>query len=277
MDQETKIIPQILSFFDLSQPTIISPIKQGISNHNYFVETVEDVFVVKFLVGQTAVNIENDIAIQQQLLSLNITSPNYLRSASGTHIYNNQGLQAVISRKIDGIVPTKMNMKLAFEFGQKLSVFHTAVTKLPHPNANSLMNPEISGVYSVIFSHDLPRGIIHGDFHLGNALVSSDQEKIMAILDFEEAAENLFLVDLAVTIMAICTATDDYVLDDDLIRATIRGYQSHRTLCKAEKGLLPEAIKYAANTWIKWFEGNKFERYAQKHRARLNSFVGGIC
>jgi Ser/Thr protein kinase RdoA (MazF antagonist) len=274
MSQETKMIPQILSFFDLGQPVKISPIKQGISNHNYFVETAEDVFVVKFLVGQTAVNIENDIAIQKQLASLNMATPSYLYSTSGNYVYKKQGLQAVISRKIEGIVPTKINLKLAFEFGQKLSLFHRAVTKLPHPNANSLMNPKVSGVPSVIFSHDLPRGIIHGDFHLGNALVSSAQNRVIAILDFEEAAENLFLVDLAVTIMAICTSTNDDVLDYGLMKETIRGYQSHRKLCKLEQGLLPEGINYAAKTWIKWFEDNNYVAYAQKHRVRLNSFVG---
>jgi len=268
------MMPQILSFFDLGQPVNISAIKQGLSNHNYLVETAEDVFVVKFLVGQTAVNIENDIAIQKQLLRLNITTPTYLRSADGTYIYKNEDLQAVISKRIPGIVPNQMNLKLAFEFGQKLSVFHTAVTQLPHPNLNSLMNPEVSGVHSIVFAHDLPKGIIHGDFHLGNTLVSSAQDKIIAILDFEEAAENLFLIDLAVTIMAICTATNDDTLDTGLIQETIRGYQSRRTLSQAERELLPEAIQYAAKTWIKWFEDNKFERYAQKHRARLNSIVG---
>lgn len=271
------MIPQIMSFFNLGEPVRISPIKQGISNQNYFVETAKDVFVIKFLVGQTAVNIENDIAIQKQLLSLNVTTPTYLLSASGTYIYKNEGLQAVVSRKIAGIVPSKMNLELAFEFGQKLSIFHTAVTELPYPNDKSLINPEVSGVSSVIFAHDLPKGIIHGDFHLGNALVSSNQNKVIAILDFEEAAENLFLVDLAVTIMAICSSTDDYALDDGLIRETIHGYQSCRILCKAERELLPEAIKYAAKTWINWFEDNSFDRYAQKHRARLNSYVGGIC
>jgi len=271
MDQETELIPQILTFFDLGQPEEISPIKQGISNHNYFVETAEDVFVVKFLVGETAVNIENDIAIQKQLLRQNVTTPNYLPSPNGTYIYKNEGVQAVISKKITGIVPNQMNLKLAFEFGQKLSIFHKAVTKLPHPNPKNLMNPEISGVHSVIFSHDLPKGIIHGDFHLGNALVNSDQDTVIAILDFEEAAENLFLVDLAVTIMAICSSTEDYALNQGLIRETIRGYQSCRILGKAERELLSEALKYAAKTWIKWFEDNNFERYAQKHRARLNS------
>ena len=108
---------------------------------------------------------------------------------------------------------------------------------------------------------------------MGNTLVNSEQDKVIAILDFEEAAENLLLVDLAVTIMAICTATNDYALDDDLIRETIRGYESHRRLCKTEQDLLPEAVNYAAKTWIKWFEDNNYARYAQKHQARLSSFV----
>ena len=42
-----------------------------------------------------------------------------------------------------------------------------------------------------MFESDIPSGIIHGDFHIGNLLVTSrTSAKIAAMLDFEEAEEN---------------------------------------------------------------------------------------
>ena len=101
-----------------------------------------------------------------------------------------------------------------------------------------------------------------------------NQDQVIAILDFEETSENLFLIDLALTIMAICVSTNEHVIDMKLVRETIYGYQSIRSLSKAEKDLLPEAINYSAKAWIKWFRDNHYEKYAKKHEDRLKSFAG---
>ena len=58
--------------------------------------------------------------------------------------------EAVVSSKIGGTVPKQMSVQLANEFGEKLAIFHRAVTELPHANGRSLMNPQLSGVRSTI-------------------------------------------------------------------------------------------------------------------------------
>ncbi|OGM21912.1 hypothetical protein A2714_04615 [Candidatus Woesebacteria bacterium RIFCSPHIGHO2_01_FULL_38_9] len=274
ISSEVDSIPEIISFFGLSAPLTIYPIGDGVANHNYAVRTVQGEFVVKFLVAQSVESIENDIAIQKQLNEAGISTPEYLQSEQDMYIFNAHNLIAVVSQKIDGVIPREVNIKLANDFGRKLATFHENVVQLPHPNKKGLMNPAVSGINSSIFSLSLPKGIIHGDFHLGNVLVDQvSQDQIVAVLDFEEAGENLFVVDLAVTVMGVCSSTDGYAVDIDLIQKVIKGYNSTRNLSDLEKTHFTEAVRYSAETWIKWFKENNYEKYAEKHKKRLESFT----
>ena len=272
-NKKTQAVTQILSYFNLGNLLDILPIKQGISNSNYFVNTTQGKFVLKFLIGQSEESIKNDISIQKQLSKVGIEAPVYVQNEVGRYIYKNDKLKAVVAKKIDGIVPRITNDKLAKEFGEKLSMFHTSVLQLPNQNNKGLMNPQISGIRSDIFSQHLPKGVIHGDFHLGNTLVNSNQDKIVAILDFEEAGTNLFLIDLAVTVMGVCSLEDPSSINLNLVRKVIQGYQSVRSLSSEEKESFSEAIKYSAETWIKWFRNNNYEKYAKRHRYLLDSIT----
>lgn len=269
---EIDVIPEILQFFSLEVPTKIQLIKESISNHNYLVETPNGKYVVRFLVNQSIESIKNDVIIQKKLAKVNVYAPKYIQNNAGVYVFNRKTITAVVSKKLDGIMPRITNTKLAYEFGHKLALFHSSIDQLPHINNKGLMNPQVSGISSSIYSMPLPSGIIHGDFHLGNVLVDSDsEEKILAILDFEEAGKNLYIVDLAVTIMAICSLKNN-VMDPALIKETFQGYEAVRKLKSIEKEVFSEAAKYAAKTWIKWFKENDYDKYAKRHQERLDTF-----
>lgn len=272
MEEEIRAIPSLMSFFSLSAPMEMVPVKEGISNHNYRVKAAEGEFIVKFLIHQSVEQVENDIAIQRQLQRGGIEAPVYLQSEGGAYIYQIGNLKAVSSRKIEGITPRNVSPQLAEAFGRTLARFHHCVTHLPHPNVRGLLNPAVSDIQSDVFAQVLPRGVIHGDFHPGNVLVDSHQNTITAILDFEDAGENLFLVDLAVTILGVCFAADDGTMNAALVQAAINGYQSIRALTHAEQTWFPLAVQYAADTWIKWFTDRGYERYAAQHQERLHRF-----
>lgn len=273
IEREAAAIPTVMSCFSLAVPTEISPVKEGISNHNYLAKTADGEYIVKFLIHQDVEDVENDVAVQNQLRQGSITTPVYLQQRDGAYLFRDGDLKAVVSRKIAGSIPRQANPPLAQEFGRMLAVFHTCVTRLPHPRDRGLMNPGVSGIPSDIFSQALPKGVIHGDFHLGNALLCPrDPNRLAAMLDFEEAGENLFLVDLAVTTMGVCFSGGDNAADPRLVQALMRGYQRIRTLTDTEKSLFPEAVQYAAEAWIKWFSEQGYQRYAEDHRGRLNRF-----
>ena len=267
-------IPDVLAYFALGTSLDILPIKDGISNRNFFANTEHGDYIVKFLVNQPIATLENDLAIQKQLKRVGIHAPEYLQSADGSYVYKEGDIKAVISRKIDGVPPRKASPPLAYTLGQTLATFHFAVTNLPNPQHTGLLHPSVSGVQSEIFAQSFPRGIIHGDFHLGNALVSPhNPDQLIAILDFEEAHDNQYLADLAVMLMAVCASLDGEALDLRLTQAAISGYQSVRALTDQEKLVLPAAVQYAAHTWIKWFLAHGYTRYATQQHTRLNSFM----
>ncbi len=195
---EADSIPDVLSFFGVGICLGIAPISNGIANHNYVVSTDQGDFVVKFLVTQTPETIENDVAIQQQLSQAGVGTAHYRRSRDGEYLYRgHHNLNTVISEKIDGVPPRQMSAGLVSDIGRHLALFHTSEVACPNPNeAGSLMKPGVSGAHTewarTLLDQPLPRGIIHGDLHNGNALVDPrHQDRVIAILDFEEAGENL--------------------------------------------------------------------------------------
>lgn len=272
-DNEIALIPEILSFYDLDHPLGITPVTLGISNHNYIVTTPQNEFVVKFLINQPVETIENDVAIQKALANAGIGAPRYLSNRDGIFVFDHGHHRAVVSRRIHGVVPKVITLQLAREFGCTLAGFHMVVTYLPQPNTKGLMNPGTSGIKSPLFSQGLPTGIIHGDFHLGNALVDlATQERLVAICDFEEAGENVYIVDLAVTVMGVCSY-DENIMDVALIREVIQGYKTLRPLSTQENTYFPDALEYAAHAWIQWFLANGYETYARNHQKRLETVM----
>jgi len=276
---EADNIPDVVSFFGVGLSRGIAPIKNGIANHNYVVSTDQGNFVVKFLVTQPPENIENDVAIQQQLSQAGVGSPHYLRNRDGDYLYRgHDNLNAVISEKLDGVSPRQMSADLVSGIGRHLALFHTSVVACPNPNqAGSLMNPGMSGDNTgwarTLLDQPLPRGIIHGDLHSGNVLVDPrHRDRVIALLDFEEAGENLYLIDLAVTLMSVSSSTSREAIEPELMRAAKQGYETVRRLTDQEVVWLPWAIRYTSEAWITWFVANGFDEYARKHQRRYDGF-----
>ncbi len=88
----------------------------------------------------------------------------------------------------------------------------------------------------------LPSGIIHGDLFPDNTLF--DGERLVALLDFEQAGTGPWLYDLAVCLTSWCYA-DDFL--PDRARALVAGYERCRALAAEERaGLATEARAAAA-------------------------------
>ncbi len=273
---EVNNIPQILSFFGLETVVKVVPITDGLGNHSYIVKTSQGEFVIKFLVTQKPVGIENDLAVQKQLLQIHVNTPTYLSNKVNEYIYTEDNQQAVVSKKMSGITPRYASKGLAYSIGRTLALFHKCIITLPHP-LKGWMSPDMFGMHTkeakLLFGRNLPQGITHGDMHLGNILVDPKKPDIVhAIFDFEEVGEDVLLVDLARSIMGVCYSKDEESLMPELIQAEIQGYESVRKLSDDEKTLLPQAVAYAADVCIKWFVDHKYEKYVEQHRKRAKSF-----
>lgn len=289
-ENERLAIPQILSFFGLGTAKDITVLSRGMANHNYLVATNEGAeYAVKFPIEETRESLENDLAIEEQLAAAGIGTSIYCQTTDGKFIFD-EGIVAVVSPKIEGIHPEIIDENVSFAIGKVLAQFHQAVIALPNPR-NSWLNPQIVARINSqedhlftqtarkfieegkkVYERELPKGIVHGDLHEENLLVNKDNpSEIMAIFDFEEAEENLFIIDVARTILATCTTDSGRKLDKSLIGAFIKGYSSQRALTPEEEKSFDEAIKYAAGACILWYMNNGFPQSAQNAISRIES------
>ena len=94
----------------------------------------------------------------------------------------------------------------------------------------------------------LPRQIVHGDFALGNLLVS--RGRVTGVLDFEIAGVDLRLTEVAA---ALTQSTDGLPADE--VAAFAHGYARHVRLTDAERAAVPTLIRYRALGSIVWRAG----------------------
>ena len=94
---------------------------------------------------------------------------------------------------------------------------------------------------------DLPAGVVHGDLFRDNVrwrdLPPGEPPAIECVLDWESAARDAWVYDLAVTLLAWCCGDR---LDGGLIQAMLSGYESVRPLTDPEREALPLALRSAA-------------------------------
>lgn len=291
-ENEQSEIPKVLSFFELGLLENASLLSGGTVNHNYLVVAKGgQEYVIKFPIEESKESLENDRAIEEQLSQAGIDSTVYCLAPNGEFIYD-EVIATVISPKIEGITPEKVDEQLSFAIGKVLADYHQAVTKLPNHhdgwlNQRVVIKPNTQEEHpftqqarryieegEVVFSQNLPKGIIHGDFYEGNLLVDpEDKSKITAIFDFEEAEENLFIVDITRTMLAVCTANEGTRLDRNLMKALQAGYTSVRPLEAEEIVAISAALKYAAGACILWYMNNAQETSARDVIARVKSLT----
>jgi homoserine kinase type II len=95
---------------------------------------------------------------------------------------------------------------------------------------------------------DVPRGIVHGDLFPSNAL--AENEKLVAILDWEEICHERLVLDLAMTVVG--HGWHDGKPVPERWHALRKGYESIRKLTPTEKATLPLFHEYATLSIAGW-------------------------
>ena len=291
MTDEMNELYEIMNIYKLGRVRSIELDELGLANHNYFVITDIDEYVVRFLVEQREESLENDLAIHDQLEELSILTPVYIRLKGREYVHQGNSYPVVIMKKITGLHPTETDNELCFEMGTSLAQFHQKVTNLP-VNHQGWFNKkkarldlgEFRGVLqtqieelviigSEIFKQSLPKGIIHGDFNENNILVDErDKYRISAMFDFEETEFNILLIDFAWTLAVISRSKNGLSIDFSKVRSLIAGYTSVRPFTLSESKMLKQAVCYVEGVAVMWFVNNNYLSLAKEHVSRANYF-----
>jgi Ser/Thr protein kinase RdoA (MazF antagonist) len=294
---EVAAIEAVLAFFGLGSAKLVAQTRLGTANQSFRVTTGTGTqYVVKMLIHQNPELLINELAIQQQLAVHNIVTPRYIQAPSGEYMYRPAGvtdLTAVISSAIPGVHPRVVNRALAFAMGSMLANYHAAVRSLPIAHRgwlnrktveqttaetkfsdvkNAALNLVAQG--SHMFVSDLPSGIIHGDFHIGNLLLRSERSaNIVAMLDFEEAGENLLLVDIAFGLFGSHSLATSRQQTHAVMVAFLDGYESVRPLEPIESAHLADAIAYVAGACSLWMYEQGYEANATHNIAIADALL----
>lgn len=111
-----------------------------------------------------------------------------------------------------------------------------------------------------IYTFSLPFGIIHGDLHSNNMIVTANGQ--IAVFDFESSENNLFIVDIARTAMSICS--ENLVFKKSLLDNLLKGYRSIRKITKNEMECFYDALLYASSAIAASLFNNKDEKRARE-------------
>ena len=239
----------IALFFGLGKVKDVSGISTWYSNKNFLVRTNIGAYVFRFIKKYNTRIIENEIAINTQLKWNGRINTNYLLSNNTWEfVYQRNWIVVVVSEKIEWAHPIKITDEMSFAIGKTLWEFHKCVTYIPYPwwhwllsfqstqdQANKLphslykekIQELLNRAKSIQIGIDLPEGIIHGDLHRENLLISGEHpETIVSILDMEHANSGILVLDIARSIIDICRDAVSYTHLDVYKRQVIAWYSN---------------------------------------------------
>ena len=143
---------------------------------------------------------------------------------------------------------------LVGEFGMGFALFDELFARA---EADDAWSPFLEGLQRdavqlrEVIPDDLPRGAIHGDLFPDN--VRFDGDRLRAILDLEELCRDWLALDLAMAFVG-CGWEDGRPVRERW-EALVRGYESLRSLERAERTAMPHLHRYATSGIAAWRYG----------------------
>jgi homoserine kinase type II len=273
----------IADLYDIGQLTDLTPLSLGISNSNYRLEAGELRFLLKVS------NDKGQKELQQEMeLLLYISKRGFpyslvpYQTKDGAVVYTYKDNFGVLFPFLDGIPPGPSDIACE-EIGKSLAALHT----LEHTEEmKSIREHEVVGfgarevfefskssqcpsdfkdLFHLMFPHQLTwfmdnawdEGIIHGDLYSDNTLFKN--EKLQALLDFEQGGHGEYILDLGISISGTCLEKGR--LNPPLIRSFLKGYEEIRPLPKEEKIHLADAIALGLFSIALW----RIKRFKEKN------------
>ena len=258
-----------LAPYDLGDPHVFKGIAEGVSNSNYYLQTVKSSYILTlYEMRVQAADLPFYLGLMEHLARGGIPCPIPVRARPGnvSGILNDR--PAAILSFLDGVSLRRPTPEHCQRAGYALAELHAAGAGFDGRRINALgpkgwhelaadcaqdANSVADGLRLLIdeellfldsaWPGGLPQGIIHADLFPDNVLFVND--KISGIIDFYFACNDSLAYDLAVTLNAWCFEADG-AFNMTKGRALIGGYQEKRSLQAEEREALPILCRGAA-------------------------------
>ena len=262
--------------------------REGYSNRSYRVETKSGVFLFREFLQQSRRQVLQEFALLSAVENHGCPVPRPISSLAGENLIAANGRLFALFPFIAGAEPPLCN-ETARQVGRAaghLSLINgvegfdallgaswmNAMEFMKSPAARALSEDEQlfireeSAYFQRALPTDLPRGVIHGDLFPDNVLFEKDE--LVAILDFEEAADDTLVLDVGIAINGFCFINQE--LDRALMEAFLEGYESCRKLLEPERRHLSTYIRYGLFGILFWHISHRATPSDLRQKRRIN-------
>ncbi|MCG8475360.1 MAG: homoserine kinase, partial [Cytophagales bacterium] len=268
------------------------PISHGFANENYKIITTVGNYLFRICKEQELKMIEYEIKLMHSLKQINFPTAYPIVRKDGNYISKSENKNIVIYEFKKGKEP-ELNKQTCHQIGKAIG----QLTKIPNsrefkkknvinlPDCLEMINnfPQTKCQYPTIFNNfeniikqlyealqvSLPQSVIHADLFPDNTLF--DDNKLIAIIDFEEANYDNMLFDVGMTANGFCFI--DNKLESQLLKILLEAYEQERKLSSLEKELLPDYIRWGAVGMAYWHLRHLINRPFAKQQSRVEELL----
>ena len=261
-----KEIEEIARHYGLAVSSFES-IAGGAENSSYLLNTAQGRVVLTLFEHKTVEGAEPLGKLLVYLEEQGFSNTRVLARADGGLISSHRGKPVMLKHYLEGQVQSELGEDMLRQLGSELAQLHAipAPDYLAREPAYGLRR--ISGAprekFEPNFAHwlaqraaaltqatldDLPRGLIHADLFYDNVLFVGD--RLLALIDFEEACHYSLVFDMGMAIVGTCLVGGEIKLSK--ARALLAGYEALRALEESERAALQAHIEIGALSTAYW-------------------------
>ncbi len=254
-----------LTQFDAGELIAFEGISAGIENTNYFVDTSCGRYVLTLFEQHSIETLGYFLKLMAWLSEAGVPTAHPLAGKDGHYLRLLCGKPASLVQRLRGKSVDVATVEHCAVMGKALAQFHLGgrgfaqqrandrdldwmqsmrvkVASLADADTLAFIDAELDAQQAVHVA-SLPKGVIHADLFLDNALF--DGELLTGIIDLYYACDGAWLYDVAVTMNDWCRR-DDHGLDTERVVAFLSGYARVRAWTDDERSAWPMMVRRAA-------------------------------
>jgi homoserine kinase type II len=272
-----------LAHYTLGEVESLEGIAQGVENTNYFLTTTTGKYVLTLFEHIPREDLPFYVGLMDHLSRAGVRCPIPMPRDDGELLGELNGKPAVIVTCLPGAPRTHPSVADCRVAGDMLGRIHEAGVSYDAGLDNwrgrawresfaRKLQARVSRPESDLIAsenrfqaghdnHELPVGVIHGDYFHDNVLWDDAGEA--GVIDFYFACDDVLAYDVAIAVNDWCV-NPDATLDDKRTRAFLQGYEHHRPFERTERELWPVMLRRAAlRTWLGRLGYNHFPRESE--------------
>ncbi len=262
--------------FGIGDITVFSVMDGGSENTNYCLETSSGKYVLTLCDQKSLKHATNLASLLVHLADHGIRTSRVVVPPEEPIVILHDQKPVMLKHHVDGSIVANLTGDLLVQLGEEMARLHeiSAPSYLPRsfPYGRSsfpeVLNSNLDHAYIDWLSEkksylqeqipqNLSKTLIHGDVFFDNLIVQD--ERLMAIIDFEEACHYYRSFDLGMVIVGACRNRQG--ISFPKVRQFLSGYQNELTLESVERESLKAFAVYAAVATSFW-------RFRQYHMLR---------